>query len=99
MKRPLIITLICINAVLLGALVLGTAIPRATAQVPGGGVDYLLLTGQMSADYDAIYVLDLAQSRLLAFRFDRTKKTLIPYRGRPLAEDFRVRGPAERRPR
>ena len=96
MKRPLIITLVCVNAALLLALVLGTTIPRATAQVPGGGADYLLLTGQMSANYDAIYVLDLAQSRLLAYRFDRTRKTLIPYRGRPLRDDFRTREPAER---
>jgi len=87
MKRGIILALVCLNAALIVALVFGTTSRPAYGQVTGA--DYILMTGNISGDYDAVYVLDLATRRLGAWRFDRTRKRLIQGRGRELARDFR----------
>ena len=88
MKRVLIVTLVCVNLGLLATLMLGTATPKASAQAFRGGTDYLLMTGAIRSDYDAVYVIDLGKRRLLAWKLDRTKKSLVPNRGRDLRNDF-----------
>lgn len=87
MKKPLIVALVCVNVVLLAALVALNLEP-AQAQVMRGGNDYLMTTGRVEASFDAVYVIDLKTRRLAAWRFDRTRKRLIPYRGRSLVTDF-----------
>ena len=91
MRKGLIVLLVCVNVGLLAALLAGTGVPRAEAQVVGGGRDYLMMTGHIADDRDALWVLDLARRRLAAFRFDSKKNRLLPYRGRELKEDFRGR--------
>jgi len=95
LKKPLIVALVVLNVALCLALVVGAAAPRAQAQVRGGyRNDYLLVTGQAgdSRDLsrDAVYVLDLAQRRIAAWRFDTDDQRLVPVRpGRELNQDFR----------
>ena len=88
MKRTLIVVLVCANLALLVALLFGPAAPRAEAQVARGGVDYLMVTGQIGSDWDGVYILDLGSRRLLAMRWDKTKKQMLPIRGRRLRNDF-----------
>ena len=89
MKKTLIVTLVCVNVVLLLALVLGTAAPKAHGQVFRGGADYLMITGHIGSNWDAVYIVDLAKRRMLSWRFDKTSKRLLPFRGRQLRSDFR----------
>ena len=93
MKKTLIAALVCVNVALVVALILGPGTPRAEAQPFRGAVDYLMITGQISDGYDALYVIDLAKRRMLAWKLDRTRKVLVPYRGRELRNDFARRGP------
>lgn len=88
MKRTLIVTLVCVNVVLLAALI-GVNLNRAEAQTLRGGNDYIMATGKIEASFDAVYVIDLRTRSLAAWRFDRTAKRLRPYKGRKLASDFK----------
>ena len=93
MKRILIVSLVCINVVLLGALLFEAAAPRADAQVIGGGTDYIVLTGHVGTDWDAVYVIDLASRRLAAWRLEKSRRPrLVAFGVRELTADF----PAER---
>ena len=87
MKKTLILALVCVNAALLLALVLGSQ--PAKAQAVRGATDYLLVTGRLTSTSDAIYVIDMAERKLAAWRFDKTDKRLVQYKGRDLARDFR----------
>jgi len=90
MKRAAIVALLCVNAVLLVMLVAGPgAAPKAYGQVIGS--NYLVVTGNIYSDYDAIYILDLSTRRLAAWRYEKRKR---PYgmsavaAGRELLRDF-----------
>jgi len=87
MKRAIILALVCINLGLLAALIAGT-VQEAQAQTMRGASDYLMVTGKIEANFDAIYILDLKTRRLAAWQFDRTAKRLRPFKGRVLTTDF-----------
>lgn len=89
MKKALIVTLVCINALLLLALVFGPGTSTAEAQVQRGGADYIMVTGQIGTSTDAVYIVDLGKRRLLGLKYDKTNKQLLPIRGRRLRNDFR----------
>lgn len=92
MKKPLIIGLVCINVLLVAALVFTAGTPRANAQVYRGGADYLMVSGHVGTDWDAVYILDLGGRKLLGLRYDKTRKQMMPIRGRELNNDFRRGG-------
>lgn len=88
MKKVLIVSLVCVNAGLLAALLLGTGAQPAQAQAYGGA-DYLVVTAQIAVDWDAVWVLDLTKRRLRAFGFNKQNNRLLPFGGgRDLARDF-----------
>jgi len=89
MKKALIVALVCVNLALVAALVFGTHAPRAGAQTLRGGNDYLLYTGRIGNDWDAVYMVDLKTRRLAAWKFDKTQKRLVQMRGRQLVDDFK----------
>jgi len=89
MKKKLIVVLLSVNAALLLALILTAGATPARAQVFGGGIDYLLATGQITSSAEVLYVMDLAKRRLMAFRYDATNRRMLPVRGRRLRDDFR----------
>ena len=93
MKRAIIVTLVCVNVALLAALVLGAATPKAEAQAYRGAADYLLMTGHIGDNWDAVYVLDLAKRRLAAWQFNKTRKRLVAIGTRDLKDDFRRKEP------
>jgi hypothetical protein len=82
--------LIGVNVVLVCALV-GMAIPPrpAMAQAIGAAGNYLMVTGNIQSDYDAIYLIDLSQRQLYAFTVKRGQPA-FEFRGvRDLVQDFR----------
>lgn len=91
MKKRLIVALLCVNVALVLALAMFTGVSPAKAQVVGGGQDYLLITGHVSDNFDAVYVIELGSQRLAPFEFNKTKKQLVPYRGVDLKQHFRRR--------
>jgi hypothetical protein len=88
MKKILIGTLVCVNVALLVTLILGYGAGPAKAQVVGGGADYLMVTGHIMGDADGVYIIDLAKRRLAAWKFDKTNKRLVAFRGHELKRDF-----------
>jgi len=86
MKRALIVTLVCVNLALLATLILGTGVGSAKAQVMGS--NYIMVPANINSDYQAVYVIDLASRKMVAFRMDRTSQKLVPIRGLQLLRDF-----------
>lgn len=88
MKKAILVALVCLNAALAAVLVFQAAAP-AHAQVIGGGSNYVVVTGPIGTNTDALYVLDLASRRLRGFYFDRNAKKLVPTAdGRDMKRDF-----------
>ena len=91
MKKALIVALVCVNVALLAALI-GVNLNRAEAQTERGGNDYIMVTAQIEATpFDAVFVVDLKTRRMAGWRFDRTTKRMVPYKGRDLKADFKRR--------
>ena len=91
MKRALVVTLVCINAALLLALVIGVNASDAKAQgIVGARTDYLIMTGNIGRDNDAVYIIDVTRQGMVAFHFVKGKKKLVAFRrGRKLKTDYR----------
>ena len=94
-----IVALVGLNLALVGGIVIAShgrdvapGVPGenpANAQVIGGGTDYLMMTGSVGRDDDAVYILELNSQRLRAWRFNRTKNRLEAQGGIDLGRDFR----------
>ena len=71
MKKAIIMVLVCVNAGLLAALILGVGAPAAQATYPGSVMpnNTIMITGQVRENEDAVYILDMASERLAAFEF------------------------------
>ncbi len=87
MKTALLVALVGVNLALALALVV-TQNPTADAQVLRGGTDYIVQTALLGTEWDAVWVVDLRTRRLVVWKFDKTKKELVPMRGRRLIDDF-----------
>lgn len=86
MKKLLIILLVCLNIGLL-AVLLTTSSPKAGAQgYPA--TDYVVVTGEIDDNYDALYIIDSARRRMAAWRFDASSKRLLRIDTRNLKTDF-----------
>jgi hypothetical protein len=91
MKQMILVALACLNAALLVALVFNAGAPTgetAEAQIVGGGADYLVMTGAVAQNYDALYVLDLSSRQLAAWKFDKKDNLLKLIGRRSLLRDF-----------
>ena len=71
MKKAIIAILVCVNVGLLVTLILGTGVPKARATFPGSVMpnNTIMITGQISDDEDAVYILDMASETLKALEF------------------------------
>lgn len=76
MKRIIIVGLIFVNVALAGALLLGMATQPAKAQVAGGANDYVVITGHIGTDWDALYILDLGSRKLGVWEFTKQDRRL-----------------------
>ena len=89
MKKIIIVALVCINVALVAVLAFGVGEPKATAQVRGGGSDYMAITARWGTNDDVVYVVDLGSRRMAAWSFNQTNKRLDGFFGRDLQRDFR----------
>ena len=72
MKKTIIAMLVCVNAGLLVALILGAGVPKAQAYYGAGAImpnNTIMMTGQIRDDEDAVYIIDMASETLAAFEF------------------------------
>jgi hypothetical protein len=89
-KRTVISLLVCVNLILLTAIVLlSYSPPKALAQGVSLASNYLLVAGEIQNEFDALYILDVRTRVLHAFYFDRTNKKLVFGGLRYLERDFR----------
>lgn len=89
-KRTVIAALVCVNLALLAGLVLATTSePEARAQATGLGGNYLVVSGEVRDEFDALYVVDMRVRVLHAFIYDRGAKRLILADSRDLERDMR----------
>lgn len=87
-KRVVILTLVCLNMALLGLLVFLNTPAASAQQTEFRSTDYLVVTGRVGEDLDALYVLDLAQQKLAVIKYDKTNRQLAPLATRTLPSDF-----------
>lgn len=84
--------LVCVNLVLLTALCLSTySLPAAQAQGTGLAGNYMMVTGEIQNEYDALYLVDLRERTIHAFYWDKGRKQLVYSDMRSLERDFRNR--------
>jgi hypothetical protein len=82
--------LVCVNLVLLtGIVVFGVPPQAAWAQGTGLAGNYLLVTGQIQSQFDALYLIDLHERTLHTFYFDKGTNDLRWAGYRDLERDFR----------
>jgi hypothetical protein len=60
--------LVVVNLVLLGVLLLGPMAQPASGQVRTGSQDYLMVTTSVEEGWDAAFIIDLKQHRLVGVR-------------------------------
>jgi hypothetical protein len=90
-RRICLSVLICVNLVLLlGVCLASYSLPQAHAQ-PATGLsgNYLIVTGEIQNEYDAMYLLDQQERTLHAFYWEKGRRQLIYSDWRDLERDFR----------
>lgn len=89
-KSTWLTLLVCVNLVLLTAILLLGYTPRAAlAQGTGLAGNYLVVTGEIQDEFDALYMLDLTERALHTFYFEKGSRDM-QYAGYRLLElDFR----------
>lgn len=82
--------LVCVNLVLLTGIILATSAPR-TAYAQGAGLagDYLVVSGEIQDQFDALYLLDLRERTLHTFYFVKGTRNMEYGGFRVLEADFR----------
>ena len=90
MKKAAIVALACINVALLAAMI-HVSTPPAQAQGFTGATDYLAITGKIDQDLDAIYIVDIAKSKLVCFKLipgPNNSYKMVFCGGRSMVQDF-----------
>ncbi|MFH1748123.1 MAG: hypothetical protein ABIG44_13890 [Planctomycetota bacterium] len=89
-KSTVISVMVCLNLVLLTVICLASySLPTATAQGTGLAGNYIMVSGEIRDEYDALYVIDLRTRTLHAFYWDQGRRELIYSDWRDLERDFR----------
>lgn len=86
--QGLVIALVLANVILLGALV-HVNLPKAQA-AGFKTTDYVMVTGTIERNLDAVYIIDLASNKIASFAWDKTAKRVKGIdRVRDLSRDFK----------
>jgi hypothetical protein len=89
-KKALIVLLVGVNLLLGTTLVLLSGRPKtALAQAAPLAANYLMVSGVIQKDHDALYVIDLGNRELHVFEVDRTTRRVTHRDRRDLLRDFR----------
>ncbi len=96
MKRNLLLAaLAVVNLALLTGLVSATTEPKSAlaanlqSAAPGLSNNYMVVSGEIQDQFDAVYVLDLTTRNLYAFVYDQGARQLKLVQARDLKRDFR----------
>lgn len=82
--------LVCLNLILLTAIVFVSTTPRAAyAQGTGLADKYMMVAGEVMDDFDALYVVDMRERTLHTFFFRKGTRNLEYGGYRLLERDFR----------
>lgn len=87
-KQALIVGLVALNLGLL-AWVLTASVPAAKAQAFRGGADFIAATGKIGKNTEAIYIIDLGKRKMLAWKYDDSKRRMQAIKGVDLSRDFK----------
>jgi hypothetical protein len=83
--------LVCLNLLLLTALVLCSySPPAAYAQGTSLAADYMIVAGEIQDQHDALYIIDVKNRVLHALYYDRGQRRLRYAGWRDLELDFRA---------
>jgi hypothetical protein len=89
-KKTCLSFLVCINLVLLTAILLCSySPPTAYAQGTSLAGDYVVVAGEIQDQHDALYMIDLRTRILHVLYYDRGTKSLRYAAWRDLEQDFR----------
>ena len=91
-RKIIIITLLCGNIALVGALVLNN-IPVVQAQqgTPFPTTNYIAVTTKVSKDLDALCIIDLATQQMAVWKWNEGRQQLETVQKRPsLPTDFGI---------
>lgn len=94
-KNTWVALLVCVNLVLLTGLCLANySLPTAHAQGSTSLADnYMLVTGEIQDQYDALYIIDVRERTLHAFYWERGHNQLVYADWLDLERDFRNNRP------
>jgi hypothetical protein len=99
-RQAVLVLLVGLNLLLLGAIVLSVYTPPAAygQAAAGRAGDYLLVSGRIAPNHNAVYLFDLRNRLLHVFRASQGQPlTILPTDTRDLSRDFRPAGaPGER---
>ena len=89
-KTTWLTLLVCVNLILLTGIALLASSPRAAlAQGTSLAGNYLVVTGEIQNEFDALYLMDLRERMLHTFYFRKGTKDLQYGGFRALEVDFR----------
>ena len=89
-KKTYLSLLVCVNLVLLTAIVLCSySPPAAYAQGTSLAGDYMVVCGEIQDQHDGLYIIDLRNRLLHVLYFDRGTRRLRYAASRDLELDFR----------
>jgi hypothetical protein len=91
-RTTVVALLVCVNLVLLTAVLLVAVPPPRTAMAQGtmGLADkYMMVAGQIQSEFDALYIVDMQERLLHVFYFRRGTRDLEYGGYRMLERDFR----------
>lgn len=89
-KTTVLSILVCINLILVATtLVIGTTPRTAVAQGTGLHGNYMVVSGEIQDEFDALYLLDLKERTLHTFYFIKGGNELQYAGYRSLERDFR----------
>lgn len=88
MKGKLIVGLVCLNVLLLAAVVTVNLQQSSAQAVLGAPGEYMMTVGRMNNNQDIVYVTDITKRLTMGFYVDQTSKSVVPVLGRDLVRDF-----------
>lgn len=88
LKTIALVVLLGVNLALLGAVVNANLSSAQAAPYPTS--NYVVVTGKTQESKDSLYILDLSSQRLAAWKYDLSKRQMVPIGGQRLDRDFKI---------
>lgn len=86
-RKAVLITLTCLNVLLLVGLLHTNMVQPAHAQ-SYRTTDYVVTTATIASDDEGLFIINLAAKKLAVWKWDRQNNRLVPIGARDLKNDF-----------